>query len=515
VPPPPPVSSDPAVRAPSWLGTFVRRNFQTLLLSVQVLVDLGVLLLACLVAFHLGRHSSGPGAQVPFGVYTELWALTAAVCLVCFHAFGMYSPVKSLLNVEEFKAIAKATVVAFLVVVSSTLLLRNTEGTVNAPPPSIEGDLLYSALRSLHAVVDLRLDPTSFSRLTTLLSFGFIFLFTTVSRFLSFKLIQNLHRRGIGNRNALVLGTGETAHWLLRKFTLVPTLGLRTVGVLAEEPGRVGQSIERTPVLGSFDELEAQIGRHKVSEVFVALPESSEEHVMGLIERLERLGVTYRVVPRFYHLMSKRVRIENLDSIPLITRPDRRLGLATAVVKRLIDLVLASLALVLTAPVFLIAVVLIRRDSPGPVFYRQMRIGKDGVPFRMYKFRTMHVHLSGDAPSPRSEGDPRITTVGRYLRRYSLDELPQLINVLRGEMSMVGPRPEMPFVVERYGALERERLRAKPGITGLWQISYARTEDIHKNLDYDICYVENRSILLDVVILFLTVFAVVKGTGAH
>jgi lipopolysaccharide/colanic/teichoic acid biosynthesis glycosyltransferase len=127
----------------------------------------------------------------------------------------------------------------------------------------------------------------------------------------------------------------------------------------------------------------------------------------------------------------------------------------------------------------------------------------------------MFTHLSGDAFAPRDEADPRITRVGRYLRRYSLDELPQLLNVLSGEMSMVGPRPEMPFIVEQYGPLERERLRAKPGITGLWQISYARTEEIHKNLDYDIYYVENRSLLLDVVILFLTVFAVVKGTGAH
>jgi exopolysaccharide biosynthesis polyprenyl glycosylphosphotransferase len=230
---------------------------------------------------------------------------------------------------------------------------------------------------------------------------------------------------------------------------------------------------------------------------------------------LERLGTTYRVVPRFYHLMSQRVKIENLDSIPLISRPDRGMGFVTSAMKRALDISLSCLLLLLSAPVFLFAAILIRHDSEGPVFYRQVRIGKLGRPFRMFKFRTMYQHMSGDAVAPKDHFDPRITPVGRMLRRYSLDELPQLLNVLRGEMSLVGPRPEMPFIVEQYGPLQRERLRAKPGITGLWQISYARTEAIHQNLDYDIYYVENRSLLLDVVILVLTVFAVVKGTGAH
>jgi lipopolysaccharide/colanic/teichoic acid biosynthesis glycosyltransferase len=123
--------------------------------------------------------------------------------------------------------------------------------------------------------------------------------------------------------------------------------------------------------------------------------------------------------------------------------------------------------------------------------------------------------MGADEVSPQDEEDPRITTIGRYLRRYSLDELPQLLNVLRGEMSIVGPRPEMAFIVDQYGPLERERLAAKPGITGLWQISFARNEAIHQNIEYDIYYIENRSLLLDLVIIFLTGFAVVKGTGAH
>ncbi|HKX46656.1 MAG TPA: sugar transferase [Planctomycetota bacterium] len=497
-------ASPPRDRA---LGTFVRRHFEPLVLGVQVLVDVVVVLLACVAAFEIGRRLGGVGANVPWGVYREFWGLTVLVCIAVFHFFGMYSPVKSLLNVEEFKAIAKGTVVAFFVTFTLIVLLRSTKQEPEGP--------LYGPLVAFHKWIDLQLDPTAFSRLTSLVTFVLILLFTTVSRFFSFKFIQGLHRRGIGNRNALIIGNGPTAQWLVRKLLLVPTLGLRLVGMACVGPDQVGRSYERARVLGTLADLERLVAEYKVHEVFVALPEETEDELMDIIGRLERAGTKYRVVPRFYHLMSQRVKLENLDSIPLISRPDRRLGFFAAAAKRSLDLLLASVALLLTAPVFALAAVLIRRDSPGPIFYRQTRVGKLGRPFRMFKFRTMYLHLSGDAPAPKTHDDPRITPVGRWLRRYSLDELPQFLNVLRGEMSIVGPRPEMPFIVAGYGPLERERLRAKPGITGLWQISYARTQAIHENIDYDIYYVEHRSVLLDLVIIFLTFFAVVKGTGAH
>ena len=154
-------------------------------------------------------------------------------------------------------------------------------------------------------------------------------------------------------------------------------------------------------------------------------------------------------------------------------------------------------------------------DSKGPVLFWQTRIGKDGKPFRIAKFRTMFVEKCADEEAPSHDSDPRVTRFGRVLRRYSLDELPNFWNVLLGSMSLVGPRPEMPFIVERYDRRHRERLLVKPGITGLWQISYARQYAIHDNLDYDIYYIENQSLLLDLVIMVLTVIAVVRGTGAY
>jgi len=504
------------------LGNFVRRHFQALATGVQIAIDAVVVLAACLLAFEVGQLSGGPGAAVPLVVYLPLWSLVVLASLGCFAAFGMYRTVKSLLNIEEFAAIAKSTATAFLVVVSLLVFLRSA----GAPPPGADAGLF----ERLRYQLDLGLEPDSYSRLTIGLTFVALFLLTSISRFVSFKTIQNLYRRGIGNRNAIVVGTGETAQWLTRKFLLIPTLGLRLRGFVTMEDDAAGRAadaegpvagpvqakrLEDVPIVGTVTELERIVAQHKVTEAFVAAPTMEEDRLMGIVEELEKLGVTYRVVPRFYQLLSQKVRIETLDSIPLITRAERRLSVPSAGAKRLLDLTLALIGSLILAPFFVVTAILVKRDTPGPVFYRQVRIGKDGRPFEMLKFRTMYTHMSGDAVTPSNEADPRITPVGRLLRRYSLDEIPQLFNVLKGDMSMVGPRPEMPFIVEGYGPLERERLRAKPGITGLWQISYARNEAIHENLDYDIYYVENRSLLLDCVILFLTMFAIVKGTGAH
>lgn len=496
----------------SSTGTFIRRNFEPVMLSVQVLVDLGVVLLACWAGYQAGGVVGGIAGdekvlEYQARIYQQLSALIAAVCLVCFHAFGMYSPTKSLLNMEEFKAVTKSTFVAFLVFLTMIVYLHSSQHDASGP--------LYDVILPLHRIIDLRINPNTISRVTLLLIFGFILVMTTVSRFVSFKVIQLLHRRGIGNRNVLIYGAGDTGRKLQNKFMLVPTLGLNLIGFVDDDPAMKDATIARSKVLGSYDDLELLVGVHKVSEVFVAMPEASDERVMRVITECERLGVTYRVVPRLYHMMAFKVRIENLDSIPLVTRSERRLGFFGAVAKRTTDIVLSAFVILLLLPILIVIAILIKRESKGPVFFVQQRIGKDGMPFNMIKFRTMHHDMSGDMPTPRSHYDPRITRIGRWLRRYSFDELPQFFNTFVGDMSIVGPRPEMRFIVEQYDALQRERLRVKPGITGLWQISYARKAAIHENIDYDLYYIENQSFLLDVVIISLTGFAVVKGTGAY
>jgi lipopolysaccharide/colanic/teichoic acid biosynthesis glycosyltransferase len=196
------------------------------------------------------------------------------------------------------------------------------------------------------------------------------------------------------------------------------------------------------------------------------------------------------------------------DSFRLLSRP----GYAAA--KRAIDVILSFALLILLLPLFVLIAVAVRLDSPGPAIFRQRRIGWDGEEFLLWKFRSMRTDAPKYAPSPASTLDPRLTRIGRLIRRISVDELPQLINVLRGEMSLVGPRPEMPFIVDSYSSLERKRLAVKPGITGLWQVSPARAFPIHENLQYDLHYIHHQNLMLDGAILLCTVAAVIRGIGA-
>jgi lipopolysaccharide/colanic/teichoic acid biosynthesis glycosyltransferase len=179
--------------------------------------------------------------------------------------------------------------------------------------------------------------------------------------------------------------------------------------------------------------------------------------------------------------------------------------------KRLCDVAASLALLVLGAPLFALVAVLIKMDSPGPVWFRQERVGQNGQVFQMFKFRTMRLEASPYEYSPRASGDPRITRVGRFLRRTSLDELPQLVNVLQGKMSLVGPRPEMPFIVEQYSERHRQRLQVKPGLTGLWQLSGDRAFLIHENVEYDLYYIQHRSFFMDLAILLHTSVFAMRG----
>ena len=499
------------------LGTFFRRNYQPLLLSIQVFVDLAVLQAACWSAFWVGGKVGsvrlGEGYAEDVQLYTKVFALICAVCLVCFNSLKLYSPGKSLLNFEEFKGILKGTIGSFFVFFTLVLLLQHT----NAKTDEFFGwDLiLMEGLHDLFSLVDLPFKTDNPSRIVMVLSFVFIFMFTMISRFASFKYIQRLHRLGIGNRNALIYGAGECGMLLQRKLSLVPTLGLNLAGFIDDDEEKKGEVFGKHEVLGGLDDIGEVVALHKISEVFVALPSAAEERIVEITDQLRELGVHHHVVPRFYHLVRHRVRFTSLDSIPLFTRYENADPFFYSFVKRLFDVVFSMVVLLLASPVFLLSALLIKKETKGPALFMQERVGFNGKPFRMLKFRTMHHEGSQDAPTPDSPYDSRITRIGRYLRRYSLDELPQFLNVLRGEMSVVGPRPEMPFIVDAYGPMERERLSVKPGITGLWQISYFRRGAIHENLEYDLFYIENKSLLLDLVIISLTGFAIMKGTGAY
>ncbi len=485
----------------------IRRHFERILLGFQVAVDALAIAAGCLAGFQLMQLLGDYGFRLPREEYYPIFLWTLGVTLALFGATGMYSTRKSLLNVQEFERLGRSAIIAFLIVNALVFLLRNPEPHVGAGRPIV--------LVGLEQFFLFRIDDEKLSRGTIVFSFAFLFLFVASERFLFFKLIQAAHRRGIGHHHVLIVGAGPVGQKIREKLIVSPTIGWNLRGFLDDDPDLQGKRVDGVPVIGTTADLERCVAERKVRTIFVSTPESDETRILEIVRRGRSLGVEVCVVPRLWQVLSYPVQIERLDSIPLIVPRRTVQSLSLSIVKRVIDLAGAISFLLLNLPFFLVLPILIKWESRGSAFFRQKRIGKDGRVFEMLKFRTMRAEVSTDAIKPQRSDDPRVTALGRWLRRLSIDEIPQFWNVLKGEMSLVGPRPEMPFVVQGYSEADRARLAVKPGITGLWQISYARRRPIHANLDYDLYYVEHQSLVLDLVILFLTPFALVKGTGAR
>jgi len=302
-------------------------------------------------------------------------------------------------------------------------------------------------------------------------------------------------------------------------------MGLHLVGFLDDDPGKQGMQVQGYPILGPLESAERVIGAHEVSEVVIALPLRAHREQANLVTRLHDLNVNIKVVPDLMPLAYFRTTIEELGGMPLIGLRDPVLDVSQRTIKRIFDLAGALAASILAAPAMAIIAVVIKLDSPGPALFKQTRVGEDGKTFEMYKFRTMVQDadkLLSSMMGHDDEGhliykhknDPRITRVGHFLRRSSLDELPQFFNVLKGEMSLVGPRPELPFVVETYEPWQHKRFAVPPGITGWWQVSGRSDKPMHLFTEDDLYYISHYSLLLDLQILWTTAGAVLKGKGA-
>ncbi len=277
-------------------------------------------------------------------------------------------------------------------------------------------------------------------------------------------------------------------------------------------------SFEGFAVVGSTQDLTNLVSQGSVTEVIFALRRSAYNQLLALVQALEPFPVQISLVPDVLDLAWFTTRVEDLNGVPLLRLRHSPLDDSfNRALKRLMDLIIGSLTLVVTAPLMLLIGVLIRLDSPGPALIKQERIGEGGRPFGMYKFRTMYVDAPQRPPSGvphKRRNDPRVTRLGRWLRRFSLDELPQLFNVLKGEMSLVGPRPELPWLVERYQPWQRRRFAVPPGMTGWWQINGRSERPMHEHVEDDLYYIRNYSLWLDIFILLRTIPAVIKGRGA-
>lgn len=328
--------------------------------------------------------------------------------------------------------------------------------------------------------------------------------------------IRWLHSRGYGVRRVVIYGAGTTGQRLFSVLARSPKMGLSPVCFVDDSPlatGRVIQERSYRP-RHSLEVVSGPISRKLLRELraemlLVAIPSLDREKFFHVAAEAVAAGLNISFVPNHF-APSSAIDYIDVDGVLLASvRDEKRRWYGFF--KRALDLFAAVFLLLLISPLLFAVALCIRLSTPGPALFVQERVGKGGRRFKMYKFRTMYVEAPIEALSPRTADDPRITRIGRYLRRTSLDELPQLLNVLKGDMSLVGPRPEMPFLVQRYTQIHQQRLTVTPGLTGLWQLSADRAVPIHENLEYDLYYIKNRNFFLDIAVLLHTIVFAMRG----
>lgn len=369
--------------------------------------------------------------------------------------------------------------------------------------------------------------PTPFSRLLLVWAMLFIVVLLGFARLVRHWLLGVLYRRGNLVDDVVVVGSGEVGRGVIRTMMARPDLGYRIIGYLDDGTGENNIGSGRVPHLGSYRELRNVLSEHpSLHTVFIALPGDMHRQILAVMRVARAQNVRTQVVPDLLQISLNRVEFNNMSGIPMLGMREVRISRTGLITKRIMDL---SIALLLSIPSLIAGAAIaaaIKLDSEGPVFYSGERIGRDGKPFKMYKFRSMVVGAEeqklylqdqneADGPIFKIKDDPRLTRVGRVLRHTSLDELPQLYNVILGQMSLVGPRPPLPEEVEHYKPWQRQRLSVIGGITGLWQVSGRSDLTFDELCLLDIYYIENWSIPLDVRILLQTVPYVIFGRGAY
>jgi exopolysaccharide biosynthesis polyprenyl glycosylphosphotransferase len=468
-----------------------RKQVRHIFTLFQVVVDASMVILAFILAYQLRRSIDWPNRAVnlgPFADYSGMMLVQVGTLLAVFFFTRLYHTVRAVSRVDEFYQVFGAVSVGTMMSVAiSGFLFKNSVL-----------DLDYSRAMILYAWV-----------LTILL--------VTLGRWLHHTLTTRLKGQGWGNDRVLIVGTSEVGHMILQKIRWNPGLGYEVVGMI--ETNGVGSRALTVPVLGGPERLATVIDQQEIDEVIIALPEATHQEILMLISQCERGSVSIKVFPDVFQIMASQVSIGDLGGLPLLSVRDVALRGWRLTVKRALDIVGSAAGLVVLSPVLLLIAILIKLDSPGPVFYAQERMGLDARPFWCLKFRSMRSDAEKDGPGWTTKNDPRRTRVGEFLRRLSFDELPQLINVLMGEMSLVGPRPERPVYVEQFRrSIPRymDRHREKAGMTGWAQVNGLRGDtSIIERTKYDLWYIENWSLRLDFKILIRTALAAFRGRNAY
>lgn len=464
--------------------------------AFTVILDAILINVAFYIAW-LARYQFEIGAEilvqnyVEWESYSSIQLSLTAILLIVFRLQGLYRLRRGAGLIDEVGLIVNGTLVGIAVMIVGVFYLR----------------------------------PFGLSRLVFVYAGVAVIVILTMARIAQRAHQSHLRRKGVGLHRIIVVGTGPLGRMIMQNVVAQPELGFQIVGFVDDERT---EDIGRFQALGRPEDVPSIVDSLDIDEVIIALPSSEHTRTSQLMVACTERHLGFRVVPDFYELSLNQVDIVDVNGIPLIGVRESRLIGVNLVVKRMIDVALASVALLALAPFMAIVAILIKVDSPGSLVVRQIRVGRDERQFPFFKFRSMYQNADAlledvrHLDEARSDGrifkardDPRRTRVGRWLRKFSIDELPQLVNVLRGEMSLVGPRPPFPREVEKYEDWHRRRLDVLPGITGLWQVSGRSNLTFDEMALLDIWYIENWSIGLDLKLMLRTPGAVIFGTGAY
>lgn len=471
----------------------------------RVLVDFGLANLAFFLACYMRYQLNWGGDEQAIADYADYMPAQLAFAfglVLILQVRGYYSSRRITGLVDEFTTIFKAVLLMVAALVVLLFLSRQ---------------LFFSR------VVFVYLIPV------TLLLMG-------LERYLVRRVYRYLWERGIGTRKLLVIGATDPARRVMDSIVERPNLGYHLIGyvdnmlrfsrwIMPVKYRHGSMAGREVPLLGTIDHLEKIIDTNGVEEVIIALPATEHEVVNQVIEHCRERKLAYTLVPDVFALPIGTLDVQQLNGVPLISLNENKLTGWNYVLKRSFDIVLALVGLTVASPVMLLTALAIKRDSPGPVFFKQSRVGKNGKLFECYKFRSMYIdaekqleklqHLNETGGITfKMKDDPRRTRVGKFIRKTSLDELPQLFNILLGQMSFIGPRPATEKEVARYDTWHRRRLEVTPGLSGLWQVSGRSRLSFEDMVKLDIYYAEHWSIWLDFKIMLRTPMVVLKGDGA-
>ncbi len=491
-------------RAPRWIVPAVKVSL--------VIADAVAAAVSFMLAFYererVAVFSDGLAWSESFAPYGALLVFVVCIRLLSFRYCDLYRVRGEFSFFDDGVRIFKATAIGSLLIVAVAFLYRGG-----------------FAFRSF-----------SYSRSVFVADFLFLLVIAGGLRFIMRAVQTFVRSRQINLIPTLVVGRGPEASLFIREMRERPSLGYRVIGVVDTKSIDGQLQYEDVPVIGTLESLPDVIRDSGANEVIIADADVNADTLFEVMIRCgRRRGVEFRIAPSLFNCLPRKTEIDQIGVLPMIRLFREPLSNAARILKRSFDLVVSALAILLLLPLWLLIALLIKLDSKGPVFYTQERVGMDGRLFLLYKFRTMRAgadsqlhreyqkafiagraeaNLGDDSkPTYKLLSDPRITRIGKLLRRTSLDEVPQLFNVLSGDMSVVGPRPPIPYEVEAYELWHRKRLDMKPGVTGLWQVSGRNRLPFEEMVRLDLFYIENWSLLLDLKIILRTGFVMIGREG--